>query len=303
MPFSEKALARMGTDGGGAGGTSGGYDQLGYSVLMNTRDTQLCPDDQRPTLLTPSMTFERSAITSNPSKPYSPLLKDYGTTIDHGELGGLKNNYTTDNQTGLPSGSVVTLEPKLPEGEEDTGLWQWNTGATTRNITITADRSYMYRVTYTNRHGVKSEQLFSIAVQGDCEETPGVTPYIIINGNTEADETTVSADYGSKVTLGISGTRGFDTFLWDDGSTGSSVTKTVVRDRDIQLVYQNQGGRKTLVTFRLKCKGNVQTLIGKPSSAAVRHDRNAVYDLQGRRLAGAAGKGVYFKNGKKYLVR
>ncbi len=252
MPYSEKVLKRMGTDGGGTGGTSGSYDQLGYSVLMNTRDEQLCPANRRPTPLTPRITFERTTTSSHPSKPYSPLLKDYGTTIDHSELGGLKNDYTTDNQTGLPRGSIVTLQPQLPDGEADTGQWQWNTGESTRNITVTADRSFMYRATYTNSRGVKSEQLFSIAVQGDCEETPGVTPFIIYKGKTLDNEATISVDYGEEVTLGISGTRGFDTFLWDDGTTGSTVTKTVTRNRDVQLVYQNQGGRKTLFTFHLE---------------------------------------------------
>ena len=110
----------------------------------------------------------------------------------------------------------------------------------------------MYRATYTNSRGVESEQLFSIAVQGDCEETPGVTPFIIYKGKTLDNETTISVAYGEEVTLGISGTRGFDTFLWDDGTTGSTVTKTVTRNRDVQLVYQNQGGRKTLFTFHLE---------------------------------------------------
>ena len=38
MPFSEVSYENMGIDEGGQGGTSGGYDHLGYSVLMNTRD-------------------------------------------------------------------------------------------------------------------------------------------------------------------------------------------------------------------------------------------------------------------------
>ena len=49
MPFSEVSYKNMGIDEGGQGGTSGGYDHLGYSVLMNTRDEQLCPADRVPT--------------------------------------------------------------------------------------------------------------------------------------------------------------------------------------------------------------------------------------------------------------
>ena len=305
MPFSEQVLAKMGTDGGGTGGTSGSYDQLGYSVLMNTRDVQLCPEEQCPTLLTPRFSFERKATSSNPSKPYSPLLKDYGTSIDHSELGGLKNTYTTDNQTGVPRGSVVTLQPQLPDGEEDTGQWQWNTGETTRDITVTADRSYMYRVTYTNKSGIDSQQLFSIAVQGDCEETPGLTPYIIYDGKTLSNETTVAVSYGEEVTLGLSGTRGFDTFLWDDGSTASTVTKTVVRNRDVQLIYQNQGGRKTLVTFHLSCESGVQTGIESVRCQnVINPSANSKYfDLQGRRLSGIPVRGIYLKDGRKHIAK
>ncbi len=305
MPFSEQVLAKMGTDGGGTGGTSGSYDQLGYSVLMNTRDVQLCPEDQRPTLLTPRISFERTATSSNPSKPYSPLLKDYGTTIEHSEMGGLKNTYTTDNQTGVPRGSVVTLQPQLPDGEEDTGQWQWNTGETTRDITITADRSYMYRVTYTNSRGIESQQLFSIAVQGDCEETPGLTPYIIYNSKTLNNATTVSVPYGEEVTLGLSGTRGFDTFLWDDGTTASTVTKTVVRNRDVQLIYQNQGGRKTLFTFHLSCEGGSQTDIETVRCQNVINPsaNNKCFDLQGRLMKGNPTRGIYIKDGRKHTVK
>ena len=57
MPFSETVCTNMGIDGGGQGGTSGGYDHLGYSVLMNTRDEQLCPADKVPTELTPKMEY------------------------------------------------------------------------------------------------------------------------------------------------------------------------------------------------------------------------------------------------------
>jgi hypothetical protein len=53
--------------------------------------------------------------------------------------------------------------PQLPEGEEDTGLWQWNTGQNTREITVDTGWSYVYRVTYTNKNNVKSQLAFFIA--------------------------------------------------------------------------------------------------------------------------------------------
>lgn len=121
MPYAEKAYQQMGIDAGGMGGTSGGYDHLGYSVLMNTYDG-IAPADKVPTLLTPRMEYD-------------------GQTIDHNELGGLKNNYAVDTNKALPRGKTVRLMPQLPEGEEDTGNWKWNTGETTKDITITTGSS------------------------------------------------------------------------------------------------------------------------------------------------------------------
>ena len=54
--------------------------------------------------------------------------------------------------------------PKLPDGEENTGNWIWNTGQTTQDITIEVEKSFAYRVTYTNKNGIESKQLFTIAV-------------------------------------------------------------------------------------------------------------------------------------------
>ena len=83
MPFSEKVYEKMGVDRGGQGNTSGGYDHLGYSVLMNTRDFQLAPADSIPALITPMMEYD-------------------GEIIGHNELGGLKNTYVTDKNKCLP---------------------------------------------------------------------------------------------------------------------------------------------------------------------------------------------------------
>lgn len=306
MPFSEAAAKQMGIDGGGSGSVSGGYDQLGYSALMNTYDVQLCPEEKRPTLLSPSIIFERTATTDNAQKLYSPYMKDYGTVIAHGELGGLENNYASDNQTGIPQGSVITLSPQLPDDEEDTGKWLWNTGETTRDITITADHSYMYRATYVNANGVSSDQLFSIAVQGDCQETPGLTPYVSYKGtviNGDAESVTVNVDYGDEVVLGISGTKGYDTYLWDDGSTSETMTRTVVRDRDVQVIYQNLGGRKSVITFHIICNDEETTDIKTRESSLRLTDSEALYDLQGRRLSQFPMKGIIISNGKKMLVK
>ena len=167
MPFAEKAYQQMGIDAGAQGSTSGGYDHMGYSVLMNTRDEQLCPADKVPTELTPKMeysgTLTTSLIPSLVNERKRGLVS--GKTLYHNELGGLVNSYKSNNSALVPSGQTLTLMPQLPEGEEDTGIWVWNTGETTRNMTVKTDHSYIYRVTYTNKNGVESQLCFSIAAK------------------------------------------------------------------------------------------------------------------------------------------
>ena len=165
MPFSELAYQQMGIDEGGKGSTSGGYDHLGYSVLMNTYDEQLSPADKTPTELTGQMEYSSiltsSLIPSLTQEKKRGLVTNFVT--NHTELGALVNTYSTIKSTLLPNGKTLRLIPILPEGEEDTGLWQWNTGETTREITVSTGWSYIYRVTYTNANGIQSQLAFSIA--------------------------------------------------------------------------------------------------------------------------------------------
>ncbi len=165
MPFAEKAYEEMGIDEGGKGSTSGGYDHLGYSVLMNTYEPQLRPADQVPTELSPQMeystTLNTTFIPSFAQEKKRGLVN--GKVTNHNELGALVNTYSTTKSTLLPQGKTLRLIPQLPEGEEDTGLWQWNTGETTREITVNTDWSYVYRVTYTNARGIQSCLAFFIA--------------------------------------------------------------------------------------------------------------------------------------------
>lgn len=148
MPFAEMALDAMGIDGGPSGGTSGAYDHMGYSVLTCTYD-KIAGEKERPTLLSPRMEYD-------------------GQVIEHNELGGISSTYRIDTNMGVPAGKQVKLMPQLPEGATDTGNWVWNTGETTKDITVSTDKSFLYRVTYTNENKVKSEQVFAIAAQGDC---------------------------------------------------------------------------------------------------------------------------------------
>lgn len=252
MPFAEQAYQNMGIDGGGEGSTSGGYDHLGFSVLMNTRDTQLCPADQTPTELTPKMEYG-GTITANliPSLTQEKTRKLVdGQTIYHNELGGLVNTYTTNNKTGVPIGTTITLIPQLPEGEEDTGNWLWNTGATTRNLSITADKSYIYRVTYTNNNGVKSQLAFSIFVQGDC--IPCTLTSSVTYNNETTNDTIVKILYGKTCQLSVAPSRGGGTYKWSDGKTTQTITTAAIRAaKDYTVTYSNQGGATTTQTFHL----------------------------------------------------
>ncbi|MBO4907470.1 MAG: alginate lyase family protein [Bacteroidaceae bacterium] len=285
MPFSELAYNQMGIDEGAQGSTSGGYDHMGYSVLMNTRDEQLCPADKVPTELKPMMEYS-GTVTSNliPSliNEKKRGLVD-GKTIYHNELGGLVNTYNTNNNTCPPAGQTVTLMPQLPDGEEDTGNWQWNTGETTRNITVTTDSSYIYRVTYTNENGVESQLTFSIAAKGDC--TPdGLTPNITYEGETSETDT-IDVLYGKTVTLSVTSTSQYGTYKWSSGATTQAITTTAIRkDQDITVTYTNQGGATTTQVFHLHVITAIPyCIIGdtttEDSEVVVEHGGNVTFGL------------------------
>ena len=253
MPFSEAAYKQMGIDAGGQGGTSGGYDHLGYSVLMNTRDEQLCPAEGVPTELTPRM--EYSAVpTANliPSLPQEKTRKLVnGNIICHNELGGLVNTYSINNKTTVPQGQTVRLIPQLPEGEEDTGLWHWESGENTHDITVETNQSHIYRVHYTNARGVESQLSFAIAVQGDCTPTP-LTASVTYNGQTRQDSV-VNVLYGKTVELSVTPAVGWGTYKWSGGQTTQTITsKGVTAETELSVSYTNQGGAVTTKAFRLR---------------------------------------------------
>ncbi len=230
MPYSEMGLNAMGIDDGGTGSTSGDYDHLGYTVLTCTYDG-MAEESSKPTPLSPSITYN-------------------GTTIYHNELGGLQNTFEVNTNTGIPKGSSITLTPLLPSGVQDTGNWLWNTGATTKSITISANDSYVYRVTYTNANGIESEQVFTIYVQGDSSPSE-VSGYALIDGFNVSNINDINVFYGSEITLGIDGSGGYGTFMWDNGVTTSTRTITAVAERDVYGAYIDQAGRYNLVKFHI----------------------------------------------------
>lgn len=233
MPFSEQAYADMGIDAGGQGSTSGGYDHLGYSVLMNTYDHGA-----------------NGIYNPNPPTELIPSLSYGGKTYAQNDLGGLKNTYQTTavSSRALAAGTTVTLSPTLPDGEADTGAWQWNTGETTREITITANSSYVYRVTYTNAGGAVSQMCFPIAVQEDCHES-NVLQSITYSGSTVNDSIIVVKS-GSSVTLKLDCAEGYGNYLWENNKTTQSITVTnIKKNQTMRGCFQNQGGHKTWRTF------------------------------------------------------
>ena len=255
MPFSEQSYNQMGIDGGGQGSTSGGYDHLGYSVLMNTYEEQLATAEKVPTELSPKIEYGGTLNTNLiPSLSLERQLGNVdGNVTLHGELGGLVNTYQTNNKTCVPYGMIVKLMPQLPDGEEDTGLWSWNTGEKERNITVVADKSYVYRVTYTNKNGVKSEQAFTIAVEGDCNPST-VQGTITYNGES-IEDTEVEVFYGDKVTLNLKDNGGYGTYEWETGQKTASVTVGPIKEEQfIRGTFFNQGGARTSYVFHIKVK-------------------------------------------------
>ena len=261
MPFSETSYEEMGIDAGGQGATSGGYDHLGYSVLMNTRVPQLCPADQVPTELRPQMECSAALSSLIPSPAVETRLGNLsGKTVLHNELGGLVNKY---NQIGgsVPNGRTLTLTPLLPEGEEDTGQWLWNTGETTRSITVTTDKSYIYRVTYTNARGIKSQLCFPIACENDGLVMP-LLPTITSNGTTvEAD--TASILYGSTATLKVDPLMGGGTYKWSNSKATQSITTAKLKaPAQFSVTYKHTSGVTSTQDFRLGihyCEPSIQT--------------------------------------------
>ena len=250
MPFSEMAYNDMGIDGGAKGPTSGYYDHLGYSVLLNTREG-LAPNNKRPTELKGKIKYNGDLQNLIPSLE---LEKRMGNIKDdiifHNELGGLINTYETNNNVGIPKGSILTLIPTLPEGEEDSGKWIWNTGETTQNITIKIDKSFAYRVTYTNINGIKSELLFSLAVQGDCLPTKGIQS--IYKNETYIGSEEVEVEFGSSLKLELSVDDIFGNILWSTGdSEFTTIIPTLTSSRKVFAVFTSQCGRQNIFTFQL----------------------------------------------------
>lgn len=232
--YAKKAAEAVGIDGGGSnyGQNSGGFDHLGFSTLTSYRK-KINPED--------------AALILTGKIQYG------GKTLDQTDLGGLKYTHAWDGSHAIPAdGAEITLMPQLPEGVTDNGKWRWETGETTRNITVKADRSFIYRVHYTCDNGADAVRSFSIAVAGDCEADV-MRPEITVDGIITAD-TTLNVFYGKSVILYAGNSSGWtNNYRWDNGATGNAIITipNITSDRTYTCQYTNQGGRISEVRFHL----------------------------------------------------
>jgi len=232
MPYAEMAREQVGIDLGPGylGETSGGFDHLGFTTLLCRRDK--ADASQAEVTLIPSMTYD-------------------GKTVAHNELGGLVNTFTPNSNSTVAAGTEIVLTASLPEGESDTGQWVWDTGETGNSLTITADSSRIYRVTYTAANGTQSEQCFSIAVRGDVP-AEGVSASMTYNDATYND-TTLQVVYGRSVTMTVTADYGWGTYAWNTKTSGNSVTcSKVTQDSTFVCTYTNPGGTQTVTTFLIQ---------------------------------------------------
>ncbi len=244
LQYAEKASAAICPDGGGGNYSqnSGGFDHVGFSTLTSWR---------------PAITAEQ-AIT-----PLSGDIIYKGMTYkNQTNLGGLKYNYVVCPSKGIPAdGADITLIPQLPEGAEDSGLWQWSTGEKTKELTVKAERSYIYRVTYTAPNGTQSQQAFAIAVSGDAKPDL-MTNEITVDGIISQD-TIQTVLAGSNVILYAGSTTGWtDDYLWDNGQKTNAVTIPMIStSRTYTCQYANQSGAVSESRFHLKVAEALQHII------------------------------------------
>ena len=234
LQYAEKASAAVCPDGGGGNYSqnSGGFDHVGFSTLTSWR---------------PAIAAEQTIT------PLSGDIIYKGVTYkNQTNLGGLKYKYEICPSKGIPAdGADITLIPQLPGGATDSGQWKWSTGETTRQITVKADRSYIYRVTYTAQNGTTSQQAFAIAVSGDAQ--PDIMTNEITIDGTIYQDTVQTILAGSDVTLYAGATTGWtDDYLWDNGQTANTVTvPSVTTSRTYTCQYANQSGAVSESRFHL----------------------------------------------------
>lgn len=234
LQYAEKASAAVCPDGGGGNYSqnSGGFDHVGFSTLTSWR---------------PAITAEQAIVPL-----HGDIIYKGETLVNQTNLGGLKYNYVACPSKAIPAdGAEITLVPQLPEGAEDSGNWRWSTGEQTRQITVKADRSYVYRVTYTAQNGTQSQQAYAIAVSGDA--APDVMTNEITVDGTIYQDTVMTVLRGKDVILYAGATTGWtNDYLWDNGQRTSVITVPgITTSRTYSCQYANQSGAVSVSRFHL----------------------------------------------------
>ena len=243
MQFSDAAAAVLCPDGGGGNynANSGGYDHLGFTTLVSWR-----PPIDKSDAITP--------LTGD--IVYKSILYRNQTN-----LGGLKYKYQHGATRAIPADDAdIRLIPQLPAGVTDTGLWKWNTGETTREITVKADHSYIYRVTYTAANGTKSQQAFAIAVSGDAPADP-MRQEITQEGVITRDNS-IQVLMGSNLTLFAEAATGWtDDYLWDNGNKSTVTTvPNITTSRTYTCQFANQSGAVSNGRFQIDVVPAMQSI-------------------------------------------
>lgn len=228
MPYCQQMKDIIGLERGGGSyaiSGSGGYDFTGFGDLMHY-DPQVHVDSV-PTIL-------------------QPIIVSDDVTRHYAEI------------SNVEPGTTLTLSATLPEDEENTGTWEWEDGATGQQRQITANKSGIYRVVYTNSVGVKSTQMFSIAVIGEGLEGT-LNSYITYDGQS-VEGYDIHMGKGKKVTISTaySTWNYIQSEVWTDENgtqlaTGGTIVYTLSDESDHTLTFTltNQSGVKTVRTFNI----------------------------------------------------
>lgn len=251
MKYCSIKKAEIGIEGGGGayGTNSGAYDHTGFGDLMHY-DTPVT-EEQVPTILFPVIL----------QGPKEHKYAEAGTVTDSAD-GTIKGN----GYTGVEPGTVLMLAVNLPDGEENTGNWVWEDGVTGQQRQITADHSEIYRVTYTNNKGVKSTQMFSVAVRGEGIQASFTSSANYCGQIVEGTDLEMAQGRTLSVTMSYPNWNYIESETWYDENekvlaSGGTYTYTLNDDKEHKLIYRlvNQSGVVIERVFNIKPFENDKT--------------------------------------------
>ena len=227
MEYCKRMTGIVGTEAGGGsyGVNSGGFDHTGFGTLMHNDEP--VTEETRPTIL-------------------SPEIECNGTVRSYAEM------------KEVTAGTQLTLRAVLPDGETDTGNWEWEDGVQGNSRDITANTSGIYRLHYTNSHGIQSTQMFCISVYGEGIRAT-MTPWIEYNGVRNGNTSTFSAVSGRDITLGVdyANWNYIASAIWydEDGKVVGSGTSYTFRqgtsDQKFTVTLTNQSGVRITQEFTI----------------------------------------------------